>query len=73
MTALADGTYDAMVVDAEQRADGRITCDVTLLDGEHKGDVVSIVADLAVDPLDLLAMPATLTVTDGEPRLVIDG
>ena len=70
---LADGTYDVLVVDAEDRPGGRIACDVTILDGEHKGDVVTIVTDLAVDPIDLLALPATLVVTDGEPDLAIDG
>ena len=72
MTALEDGTYDAIIVDAEEREDGRVSCEVTLLDGAHKGDMVTIVADLTMDPLDLLAIPATLTVRDGEPHLVIE-
>ena len=70
---LADGTYDVLVVDAEDRPGGRVACDVTVLAGDHKGDVVTIVTDLAVDPIDLLAMPATLVVTDGEPGLALDG
>ena len=69
---LADGTYDAVVIDAEDRAGGRIACELTILGGEHKGDVVTVVAGLAVDPITLLGLPATLVVTDGEPHLILE-
>lgn len=71
--ALADGTYDVIVVDATSHADGSRTVEVTLLAGSHKGEIVSLrTADLAGDDLDLLGMPGTLTVTGGTPHLRID-
>jgi len=42
--------------------------------GEHKGELVSITApDTGRDPLDLLAVPATIVVADGRPRLTLEG
>lgn len=69
---LADGTYDTLVIDAEHRADGRTACELALLAGEHKGEVVTVVADLSGDPLDLLGVPATLVVADGEPQVTLE-
>jgi hypothetical protein len=64
--------YDAFVVDAE--ADGpALRLDLTIIAGPHKGEVVSMRAlDLGVDELDCLGMPATLTVADGAPSIVLD-
>ena len=69
---LADGTYDVIVVDADQ--DGpAVRLDVTILDGSHKGEVVSVRAEgLAVDPLDCLGLPGTLTVVDGAPAVRLE-
>jgi hypothetical protein len=71
---LADGTYDAIVVDAEASADGAgLRLDLTILTGPHKGEVVSMRATgLGVDELEVLALPATLTVLAGEPSVVLD-
>jgi hypothetical protein len=69
---LDDGTYDAIVVDADEATDGTLRCEVALLGGDHKGDVVAVASSLRRDPLDLLAMPVTLVVHDGEPRLILD-
>lgn len=68
---LADGTYDALVFDAEASGDGKgVSVDLTILAGEHKGDVVSLHAtDWSSDPMDLLGVPATITVTGGEPSV----
>ncbi|MGK2929092.1 MAG: hypothetical protein ACSLFO_05885 [Acidimicrobiales bacterium] len=70
---LEDGTYDAIVFDADGDPDsgnGAITVELTILSGPHKGEVVSVrTADWAGDALDLLAVPATITVTSGEPRV----
>lgn len=71
---LADGTYDVVVVDAEARDDGSLHLEVTILAGEHKGELVSVAAaGLTRDPLELLAVPGTLTVADGAPDLAIEG
>jgi hypothetical protein len=69
---LDDGVYDAFVVDAT--TDGRaLHLDLTILAGPHKGEVVSMRAeDLGVDELDCLGLPATLTVADGAPSIVLD-
>ena len=74
---LDDGVYDAFVVDAvaDVSAEGvpGLHLDLTILAGPHKGEVVSLRAEgLGVDELDCLGMPATLTIADGEPAVVLD-
>ena len=67
---LEDGSYDAIVVDATPADDGSCSVDLTILDGPHKGEVVSVRRDgLAERALDLLGIPATLTVSAGTPRV----
>lgn len=72
-----DGTYDAFIVDAEEGIgdDGTelMHLSVTILAGPLRGDVVDIAAvRLGRSSIDLIGMPATLTVTDGAPSLSID-
>lgn len=79
---LADGTYDVLVVDAQavddeavddEAAEGAVSLDLTILAGEHKGEVVTVRATgLDADPLDLLAVPGTLVVAGGEPRVALE-
>jgi hypothetical protein len=73
---LADGTYDVIVVDAAAggpEAPDSLRLDLTILAGEHKGEVVPMRATgLGVDELDALGMPGTLTVRDGDPSIVLD-
>lgn len=70
---LEDGTYDALVFDADEAEGGGVAVELTILAGEHKGEVVSVVsADWRGDALDLLGIPATLTVTGGTPRVVFE-
>jgi hypothetical protein len=71
---LDDGTYDALVVDAEEVEGGRVAIDLTILSGEHKGDVVSVRAPGPThgDVLDLLGIPATLRVVDGAPSVTFE-
>ncbi|MDZ7675835.1 MAG: hypothetical protein U5K30_12310 [Acidimicrobiales bacterium] len=70
---LDDGTYDALVFDAEASdhgGAGGVSVDLTILAGEYKGDVVSLhTADWSGDPMSLLGVPATITVTEGEPSV----
>lgn len=69
---LADGTYDVFVVDATTEGDG-LRLDVTILDGAHKGDVLTVHSTgMAVDELDALGLPGTLTVQNGEPTITLD-
>ena len=53
---LPDGSYDALVVDAHDGgADGVVHLELTLLDGERKGEIVRVTAGgIDRDPLDLL-------------------
>ena len=72
-----DGTYDALVVDAASGvADGGapvMHLELTILGGQRKGELVAITASgLRGAEIDLLGMPATLTVLDGEPSVRID-
>ena len=71
---LPDGTYDVFVVDAEAIGTGdRLRLDLTILAGDQKGEVVTMQAEgLGVDELDALGTPGTLTVVDGQPRLVLE-
>jgi hypothetical protein len=72
---LADGSYDVIVVDASTIPDGpdELRLDLTILAGEHKGEVVPMRASgLGVDEVDVLGVPGTLTVLDGAPSIVLD-
>jgi hypothetical protein len=71
---LEDGTYDVVVIDAEAADGGGVSLELTVLAGTHKGELVRVTASaMTRDPLDLLAVPATLVVTDGQPRVQLEG
>lgn len=69
---LPDGSYDVVVVDASR--DGNdLAIEITILGGEHKGEVVGLrTGDLDADELDLLGMPGTLRVEKGVPRFAVE-
>ena len=73
---LPDGEYAAFVVDVEEsdRADGTVSkVSVTIVSGDHKGDVVDLAATgLQGSFIDLIGMPGTLTVAAGIPALKMD-
>jgi len=71
---LADGTYDAIVVDA---TGDPLRLELAILGGPHKGEVVALRASGVAgaggdDPIDLLGVPATIVVTDGEPTVTLE-
>jgi hypothetical protein len=72
VTALPDGTYDAFVIDA--RDDGTVRhLDLTIVAGEHKGEVVSIATnDTTGQDIDVMGLPATLVVHDGRPSVTLE-
>ena len=71
---LPDGSYEALIIDASELDDGALALDVTLLDGLHKGALVTVRATgLDVDALELLALPCMLVVADKNPRVTLDG
>jgi hypothetical protein len=70
---LPDGTYDVLIVDAETGDDGSVGVELAITSGEHKGEVVRLRGRFpGRDELDLLAAPATLVVSDGQPRVTLD-
>ena len=71
---LADGTYEAIVVDAEGDSDPEVmVLSIAIVAGPSKGELVDVRAvKLQYDVLDLLAMPCVLVVADGEPKVVFD-
>lgn len=72
---LTDGTYDVFVVDAtpDHEDEGAIHLDLTIVAGEHKGEMLGLAArDLGMDELDLLGMPGTLVVDGGVPSFTVD-
>jgi hypothetical protein len=67
---LEDGSYDALVVDATEVDGGAARVELTIVAGTHKGEVVTIRgAGLGARALDLLGVPATITVRDGTPEV----
>ncbi len=74
---LEDGEFAAIVVDAEAvpgAEAGVVRIELAVAEGAHKGEVVAVTArDLHRDPLDLLAIPATLRVRDGSPTVSLEG
>jgi hypothetical protein len=66
---LDDGTYDAIVVDAE-RVDDDVRLELTITARPHKSEVVAVRASaLTMDPIDALGIPARTVVTNNEPRV----
>jgi hypothetical protein len=72
--ALDDGTYEAIVVDAEGDSDPEVmVLSIAIISGPAKGQMVDVRAvKLQYDVHDLLAMPCVLVVAGGEPKVVFD-
>ncbi len=70
MTRLRDGTYDAIIIDAEPHDDG-VALERANTSGVARGDVINIVTSSFVtrDPLLLVGPPCTLVVHDDEIRI----
>ena len=74
MTAspLPDGTYGAIVVDASEGSEGTTALELAVLAGAYKGEVVALQGPAGADPLDLLGLPATITVAAGQPQVRLE-
>jgi hypothetical protein len=85
MPPLSDGTYEVIVVDAEEiAADARgepaddaprasIRLELVVTAGDHKGELVRLaVTNFERDALSLLGLPGTLRVVDGAPNFTAD-
>ena len=70
---LADGTYDAFVLDADVVGDDT-RLELTVTAGPCRGQVVAVrAAGLRGDPIDLVGLPATIVVVDGRPSVRVEG
>jgi hypothetical protein len=71
---LADGSYEAIVIDADDDGEADVmVLSITIVAGPARGRVVEVrAAQLQYHAVDLLAMPCIVTVTDGEPKVVFD-
>jgi hypothetical protein len=77
MAMLPDGTYDAIVIEAEQAENADIRLELTITLGPQIGRVIALRARhvdtrrrsqvTSLDPLDLLGIPGVLTVREGVP------
>ena len=73
MPHLDDGDYDAIVIDAREVDENALRVDLAVTSGARKGEVVTVTGHaFARDATELLGLPATLRVVDGEPRLTFD-
>ncbi|MCP4434060.1 MAG: hypothetical protein GY812_00985 [Actinomycetia bacterium] len=73
---LPDGAYDVFVVNADDLpTDGGTTTalELTITSGEHRSETMALTAPTWLgEPVELIGMPATLTVADGAPSVRID-
>ena len=77
MAMLPDGTYDAIVIDAEEAENADIRLELTITLGPQIGRVIALRARhldtrrrspaSRLDPLELLGIPGVLTVREGIP------
>jgi hypothetical protein len=74
---LPDGSYDAFVVDVIRETDGvgrlHTHVEITVVAGDHKGLVLQVATDASIGTFEeLVGLPATLTVAEGSPSVMID-
>jgi hypothetical protein len=70
---LPDGTYDAIVVDADDVGDGVMALELTVLAGPEKGRVLELRGPAGDhDAVALLGIPATVMVVDGIPQVRLE-
>ena len=69
---LEDGDYECVVVDATDDDDG-VHLELAITSGPEKGDVVRLLASgMERDSIELLALPARLSVRGGIPSVTLD-
>lgn len=74
MTALDDGTYDVLVIDARESDDELWQLELAVVSGAHKGAVVHLSGPRRDrEATSVLGLPATLRVDGASLRLSFDG
>ena len=74
MDVLEPGSYDGLVVDADELADDALSIEVALTSGPQKGTTVRVRGPRAGrDPLYILGLPVTLVVGEEGIRVRIEG
>ncbi|MDQ1445646.1 MAG: hypothetical protein QOI20_2110 [Acidimicrobiaceae bacterium] len=70
MEELEPGTYDGVVVDAEELDDDALSLEIALTSGPHKGAVVRVRGPRAGrDAVSVLGLPVTIDVRDDGIRV----
>jgi hypothetical protein len=70
---MPDGRYDVFIIDAEIIDESTMRIELMMVTGDDKGNVFALRGPLlAPDPIDLIGLPATMTVTDGVPSVSVD-
>ena len=70
MFELEDGMYDVVVLEAREDDNATLHLQLAVSSGAHRGEVVHVTAKgLQRSWIDVLALPATLEVRDGEPTV----
>ena len=73
MEAISDGTYDVIIVSADEAPDGSISMEIAFTSGELKGSTTTLRASMPIDhALSLLALPVKLHVQEGRPRITFE-
>jgi hypothetical protein len=71
MNEIADGTYNVIVVSADETDDDGSRVDIAFVEGAYKGATLTLRSTMSIDrAIVLLGLPATLEVNEGKPRLV---
>lgn len=74
MTALDDGTYDVLVIDAREDDEDVLHLELAVVSGAHKGEVVQLSGPRRDrGATSVLGLPATLRVDGASLRLSFDG
>jgi hypothetical protein len=70
---MPDGRYDVFIIDAEIIDESTMRIELMMVTGDDKGNVFALRGPmLADDPIDVIGLPATMTVTDGVPSVTVD-
>ena len=72
---LPDGSYDAFVINADDMPGREVTTalELTITSGDFRSETMALTAPTRLgEPVDLIGMPATLTILDGSPSVRID-